>query len=275
MHTSEQADTESRGFLEAYPAGNAAITFTTSEPQVVASFHNLNASILSNRCPLFADAFEMGSSGRAWLELHADSELVAVCLMRYLYTGDYEYPDCPAFSLLLHIQMCVMADILDIEHLQRTCHWKVLRETEESCSGPFAPTGLCDGIRLLYAKLASDNVLKRTILSYCIHSFSQHHLAANEAFRDLVFEIPEFSKDLRRESCSQGFEHEGAQDIIRLPVAQDILSLPDEFDERADQQATLPGFLDALSDQEVVSAGEEPNQKQSSVFFSLPFRLWR
>ncbi|KZF22497.1 hypothetical protein L228DRAFT_238447 [Xylona heveae TC161] len=254
-------------FLNNFPAGNATIVFNITAPSkhdqqsITFPFHNLNQDILSQRCPLLAGAFEEEKSGNARLELSTESPLAAEGLLRYLYTGDYlnnvedaavadtglcadatetyveisglsdedddedaDFPD----SLSLHVEMCRLGFILDINALQKMARWRFSGTLEESCSHPHPPPGLCEAIRLVYSSsVLQDDAIKDTLVSYCVDRYLQHHLGDNEFFKDVVFKLPRFASDLRLCCRKQDFKVEAAADIIRLISPDDVVTLPE------------------------------------------------
>ncbi|KAF2803691.1 uncharacterized protein BDZ99DRAFT_526174 [Mytilinidion resinicola] len=208
-------------FLARFPAGNASLSVVASDG--VMTIHNLHPGTIGRRCPLLELSFEQGASGIPRASVEATSVDLVVHFLRFCYTGDYlSYDDMGAlpFSLLMHAQLCRMAEIFEVPELQALAHTNVIRETELACSLPSPPLDLCPAIRFIYEHLADQRPLVETILHYCVYCFLQHRLGTDDSFRQVAFELRPFHQDLCRTSFQRGFQDDGAIDIVRLPVQE-------------------------------------------------------
>ncbi|KAF2500389.1 hypothetical protein BU16DRAFT_534985 [Lophium mytilinum] len=208
-------------FLTLFPAGNASLSVVASDGAI--TIQNLHTPTIGRRCPLLELSFEQGASGIPRASIEAASLDLVVNFLRFCYTGDYlSYDDMGAlpFSLLMHAQLCRMAEIFEVPELQALAHTNVIRETELACSLPSPPLDLCLAIRFIYEHLAEQRPLIDTILHYCVYCFLQHKLGTDDSFRQVAFELRPFHQDLCRTSFKRGFQDDGAIDIVRLPVQE-------------------------------------------------------
>jgi hypothetical protein len=198
-------------FLALFPGGNASLSVVASDGSMT-TINDLNLDIIGCRCPLLAISFEHGASGIPRASMEAASLDLVVYFLRFLYTDDYVSFDgdrAVPCSLLLHAQLCRMADIFEVPELQALAHMNVIQETEMACSLPSAPLDLSQAIRFIYTYLVDQRPLIDTILHYCVGCFLQHKLGSNESFRQVAFELRPFHQDLCRTSFKRGFQDDG------------------------------------------------------------------
>lgn len=203
-------------FLESYPKGNATLTYQNDE-NILESIHNVNISIVEDRCPILAMAFEESRSGpRLYLETLTSA--TALPFLRYLYTGSYAlkgasgnvedfYEDVPT-SVLFHCQLYRLANIHELPDLKSQAYVNVLRQCEFGCSSPDKPIELCAAVRFIYQHLREHENLIDAIINYCVSCFLQHRLSEDEQFKKLAYELRPFHQALCRNSMNREFENE-------------------------------------------------------------------
>ncbi|OCK77059.1 hypothetical protein K432DRAFT_276808, partial [Lepidopterella palustris CBS 459.81] len=261
-------------FLENYPPGHASLMVITPDG-TISTIDNLHPAIIGQRCPLLEFSFEQGSTGFPKASIEASSHEVALCFLRFLYHGDYlsydEQGQLPC-SMLIHAELCRMADVFEVPELQVAAHANIIRETELSCSQPFPPVQLCAAIRFIYAHLSDQQPLIDTILNYCVFCFLYHGLGTNEDFRRLAFELQPFHRDLCRTSFKRGFTDDGAVDIVRLPVCR-----PNPHSDADLDKAALGDFLFELwhdnDDSPSDSISQTPESKRRRMLSEAGFIL--
>ena len=204
-------------FMEWYPEGNGILTFQNDENQLE-SIYNINIWIIEERCPVLAMAFENSRSGPQ-LYLQTLTQATALPFLRYLYTGSYAlsgphagesgtcYEDVPT-SVLFHCQLYRLGDMYDLPDLKSQAYVNVLRQCEFGCSSPEQPIDLCPAIRFIYQHLRNHENLLDAIVNYCVSCFSRHHLAQDEGFKQLAYELRPFHQDLCKNSMNREFENE-------------------------------------------------------------------
>lgn len=166
-----------------------------------------------DRCPLLYHALEFGEHATRQANIEATSRYAIVSLLRYIYTGEY-FPDYELTFLLNHVETFNIADNYDMPDLQLKAYANLSRQTEFSCSLKEAPVTLCHSIRFIYAYPASfqserGRSLLDTLLNYCLAVFTYQGLGDRPDFRQLVFDLPDFHKDLCRTSMLRDFLDEG------------------------------------------------------------------
>ena len=194
-------------FLQNFPPGNASLMIITPDG-IASTIYNLHTDIIGQRCPLLELSFEIGANDIPKAIIEANSQEIVVCFLRFLYQGNYLDYDVPC-SLLVHAELCRMADHFEVPELQVLAHANIIRETELSCSQPTPPIDLCLAIRFIYAHLSDQKPLIDTILNYCVFCFLYHGLGTNKEFRQTAFELQPFHRDLCRTSFKRGFEDDG------------------------------------------------------------------
>ncbi|KAF2191051.1 hypothetical protein K469DRAFT_622365 [Zopfia rhizophila CBS 207.26] len=209
-------------FLRLFPSGNATLMVILPDG-TVSHINNLDPYTISNKCPLLSLSFEHGMDGVPKASIEATSLELVIYFLRYLYLSDYlvcnDFEPVPC-SLLIHAELCKMAENYDLPELQIAAHVNLLRETELSCSRPTPPLGLCEAIRFIYEHLADQQPLIETLLNYCVFCFQYHALGSNPEFRKVAYEIGPFHRDLCRTSFNRGFQDDGAAEIVCLPVCR-------------------------------------------------------
>ncbi|KAE9972631.1 hypothetical protein EG328_004889 [Venturia inaequalis] len=216
----QQSPTSNLDFLHYDPGNKADLTVFVPGTEGSFTFRNLDHDAIAQSCPLLGHSFEDRGRG-----LHHSMEATSVELiarfLRFLHTGDYITFDKlgreEPCSLLLHAELCRLADLFDINTLKVQAHYNVVRTTEIACSSPRAPEDLVPAIRFIYEQL-SDGYEKiiDTVLHYCISCFLQHGLGHDVEFTLLAYEVRQFHTDLCRTNFKRGFEDEGASDVIQL-----------------------------------------------------------
>lgn len=205
------AEMDSLEFLQAFPPAGASITVTAPDGSV-STIHGVDPIIIGQRCPLLQLSFETSAYGSVKASIEASSVTVVTSFLRFLYLGEYmvwhDYHET-ACSLLLHAELCRMADVFEVPELQVAAHANIIRETELSCSRPQPPIDLCAAIRFIYTHLSSQRPLIDTLLNYCLACFVYHGLGSDDTFRQLAFELTPFHRDLCRTNYHRMFKDEG------------------------------------------------------------------
>lgn len=202
--------------MEDYPAGNATLTFHNDDNELE-SLPSINVSVIEERCPVLAMAFEDSRSGPQ-LYLETLTIATAVPFLRFLYTGSYapkranadvgdSFADVPT-SLLFHCQLYRLADIYDLPELKSQAYVNVLRQCEFGCSSPEKPIELSAAIRFAYERLSEHGHVIDAIINYCVACFLRHRLADDSEFKQLAYELRPFHQDLCRNSMNREFENE-------------------------------------------------------------------
>lgn len=189
----------------------------------ISHIYNLNLTVIADRCPILRLSFEDSVTGHGpKASLEAPSRDVVIYFLRFLYLGDYATYDHldrkKPCSLLIHAQLCKMADIYSLPELRATAHVNFMQETEFSCSEPTPPIDLCPAIRYVYQYLTNYQPLVDTLLNYCVCCFTYHSLGTNREFRDIAYNLSEFHRDLCLTSYNRDFQDDGAAAIVCLPV---------------------------------------------------------
>ena len=200
-------------FMDWFPEGNATIIYQNDDGDIE-SVNNLDYSIIKERCPLLAAAFEESRSGPQ-LYLEALTPATALPFIRFLYMSTYAvdqspgtlYEDVPT-SVLRHCQLYRLGDIYDLPDLKTQAYVNVVRQCEFGCSSADQPVDLCPAIRFVYKYLSQHQSLIETIVGYCVSCFLQHRLADDEDFKQLAFKLRPFHQDLCKNSMGREFENE-------------------------------------------------------------------
>ena len=215
-HFSLDAPPTESTFLDSYPKGNATLTYQNDD-NTLESIHNVNVTIIQERCPILGIAFESSRSGPQ-LYLETLTPTTALPFLRFLYTGTYAlksptgetedlYEDVPT-SVFFHCQLYRLADIYDLPDLKSQAYVNVLRQCEFGCSSPDKPIDLCAAIRFIYQYLREHENLVDAIINYCVSCFLGHHLAQDKEFKKLAYELRPFHQDLCKNSMNREFENE-------------------------------------------------------------------
>lgn len=200
------------------PPGTDTLTFPGYHQQI-ASVSGLHASIIEDRSPLLAAAFEDSRSGRR-LHLETLSSNTVMPFLRFLYTGSYAlfggWEDVPT-SVLLHCKMYWLGDLYDLPELKSQAYVNALRQFEFGCSSPEKPIDLCSAIDFTYQTLTVYEAISDAIVQYCVTQCLSHKLHEDPEFKGLAFNVRAFHQDLTRVCRDRGYEDESSAIIIRLP----------------------------------------------------------
>ncbi len=200
----------SLGFLQQAQPGNATLRIHVPN-ETVTVIPGLNTEVIAQRCPLLALGFESGSSGPT-CDIEADSYVVAVSFLRYIFCGSYVVYgtfDHQPRSLLVHAELFRIAGLYDVPDLQMMARANIIADTEWSCSVRKPPDDLCAAIRFIYTNLSKERNILDTILQYCLSCFIYHGLKTNDEFRNLTFELHAFQRDLCQTNFQRNFEDDG------------------------------------------------------------------
>jgi hypothetical protein len=209
-------------FLRIHAPGNGSIMIILPDG-AISHIYNLNLTVIAERCPILHLAFEHSLTGTGpKASLEAPSRDVVVYFLRFVYLGDYasydDFDQKKPCSLLIHAQLCKMADLYSLPDLRAAAHVNFIQETEFSCSQPSPPVDLFPAIRYVYQYLTDYQPLLDTLLNYCVFCFAYHGLGTNPEFRDIAYNLPEFHRDLCLTNYSRDFQDDGAAAIVCLPV---------------------------------------------------------
>jgi hypothetical protein len=176
-----------------------------------------------DKCPLLYHALEFGEYGVRQASIEATSRYAIVSLLRYIYTGDYLPHDQPA-CLLNHAETYRIAENYDVPELQVSAYVGFSAQTECSCSIKEPPAFLCEAVRFIYEHLVThessrEHSLLDTLLNYCLAMFAYQGLGERTDFRQLVFDLPAFHRDLCRMSMQRGFLDDGESIDPLAPLA--------------------------------------------------------
>jgi hypothetical protein len=179
----------------------------------VSRIANVSPLRILDKCPLLYHALEFGEEGFRHASIEATSRYAIVSLLRYIYTGDYLTENEPSF-LLNHAETFKIAENYDVPELQVSAYVNFSRQTEFSCSLKEPPVLLCQTVRFVYDHLSShqsrqEQSLLETLLNYCLAVFSYQGLGERDDFRKVVFDLPEFHRDLCRTSMQRNFLDDG------------------------------------------------------------------
>jgi hypothetical protein len=169
--------------------------------------------MILDKCPLLYHTLEFGEYGLRQASIEASSRDAIVSLLRYIYTGNYLADNEPGF-LLNHAETFKIAENYDMPELQVAAYVNFCRQTEFSCSLKDPPVLLCETIRFLYEHLGSQQSRQQqslldTLLNYCLAVFTYQGLGNRADFRQVVFDLPAFHRDLCRTSMQRGFVDDG------------------------------------------------------------------
>lgn len=224
------------------PPGTDALTYPGNHQQI-ASVSGLHASIIGDRSPLLAAAFEDSSSGRR-LHLETLSSNTVMPFLRFLYTGSYavsgDWEDVPT-SVLVHCKMYWLGDLYDLPELKSQAYVNVLRQFEFGCSSPEKPIDLCSAIEFAYKTLSGHGAISDAIVQYCVTRCLSHKLHEDAEFKDLAFNVRTFHQDLTKVCRDRGYEDESSAVIIRLPYKH---FAPDTYASMEDPP--IAGFHDVI-----------------------------
>ena len=155
----------------------------------------------------------------------ATSRCAVVSLLRFLYTGTYlaDHHESPTF--LPHVEAFKIARDLDVPELQLQAHVNLTQETKDASSRATPPSDICSAIQFMYRHIVGTpsieyQSLLDTLLNYCVSVFVHQSLGAHKDFRQTVFEMPAFHRDLCRTNLKRGFDADGASEIMQLPVCR-------------------------------------------------------
>lgn len=276
-------------FLQQAQPGNATLRIHVPN-ETVTVIPGLNTDVIAQRCPLLALGFESGSSGPT-CDIEADSYVVAVSFLRYIYCGSYVVYgtfDHQPRSLLVHAELFRIASLYDVPDLQMMARANIIADTEWSCSVRKPPDDLCAAIRFIYANLPKERNIVDTILQYCLSCFIYHGLNVNDEFRHLTFEVHAFQRDLCHTNFLRNFADDGmchidlvssflnatgfacggallthligAVDIISLPVSDKLKSMYSPA-----EKVAVEDFLQQLwiSEKKAPVVPVEPSHSQS------------
>lgn len=160
------------------------------------------------KSPYFVEQYaKLGDDETAQVYFPAQ-ELDAVgCLLQYLYTGEYfpkklagsrsleEDPDAPAVDdtgeqLLMHARVYTLAARLDLPELQSLAHSKIHR-INSTAQGEIAYA------RYVYSSTPSDDTtIRKPIAAFWAHRSHVLRHEAEEAFRKMCLDFPEFGFDV-------------------------------------------------------------------------------
>ncbi|CAI6340098.1 unnamed protein product [Periconia digitata] len=192
----------------------------------VSHIYNVNPSIIKEQCPLLYHAFELGAYNFSQANIEATSRAAVVSLLRFLYTGSY-ITTAGSDTLLHHAVTFKIAQDFDVPALQVAAYANFNNKTELSSCYATPPADLSETIRFLYEHLAShqarlEHTLVDTLLHYCLSIFAYQQLGHSESFRQAVYDIPAFYKDLCRLSMERNFQDDGASELLQLPAPKTI-----------------------------------------------------
>lgn len=198
---------------------------------------SVNPLRILDKCPLLYHALEFGDYGQRQASMEATSRYAIVSLLRYIYTGNYLPENEPSF-LLNHAETFNIADNYDVPELQVSAYVNFSRQTEFSCSLKDPPVLLCQTVRFVYEHLSShqsrqEQSLLETLLHYCLAVFTYQGLGERADFRQVVYDLPGFHRDLCRTSMQREFLDDGALDIVRMPVSRPTPHSHDTLHKRA------------------------------------------
>lgn len=224
------------------PPGKDVLTYPGNHQQI-ASVSGLHASIIEDRSPLLAAAFESSNSGQR-LHLETLCSHTVMPFLRFLYTGSYsvsgEWEDVPT-SVFLHCKMYHLGNLYDLFDLKSQAYVNLLRQCEFGCSSPEKPIDLCEAIGFAYKTLPGHNAISDAIVQYCVSRCLSHKLHEDAEFRDLAFNVNAFHKDLTRVCRERGYEDESSAIIIQLPYKH---YAPDIYASTEDRR--IVGFTDMV-----------------------------
>jgi hypothetical protein len=224
------------------PSGTDTLTYPGYHQQI-SSVSGLHASIIEDRSPLLAAAFEDSRSGRR-LHLETLSSNTVMPFLRFLYTGSYaavgDWQDVPT-SVLLHCKMYWLGDLYDLGELKSQAYLNVLRQFEFGCSSPEKPIDLCSAIDFVYKTLAGHDAISDAIVQYCVTQCLSHKLHMDPEFKGLAYNVRAFHQDLTRVCRDRGYEDESSAIIIRLPYKQ---FAPDTY--ASMENPPIAGFHDII-----------------------------
>ncbi|KAI9726201.1 MAG: hypothetical protein M1828_001874 [Chrysothrix sp. TS-e1954] len=265
-------------FLKDAKSGSAKLIITNSNrPDSV--IRSLNFDTIRGIAPQFANAFVNNKPDRHILKLNDVPTSAAICLIRYVYLGDYTMCDAlyeKPCSLLLHFQVFRLAEIYDIARLQEMAYSHVLRETELTLSTGKAVIDLCHAIRFLYLELRTHEKLREVVAHYCLSCYDYHGLRHHESFRQTVYECSLFHQDLSKANLRADFADTGATDVFAMAVCthaahrskEQYVQIAADFMCR---YHTLEYSQDAAAEKSR-SVWREPSLEASFVFIDHPKR---
>ena len=205
-------------FLDEADAGKISVTGANG----LVSIGDLHEGYFEESAPFLLSSVALKDDDAAVIRFkNGESRIAIISLLRYIYLKDYRLSasliDQPC-SILLHLQMYKMSQLYGMPDLEDQAKRYLFCELEYACSVKMMAIDCCNAIRFLYLELDHEQDLKALIGHYCVQNFAYHNLGESEAFRQTVYEAPTFHQLLLRLSMEQGFEADGADKIMRLPI---------------------------------------------------------
>ncbi|KAF1980749.1 hypothetical protein K402DRAFT_301215, partial [Aulographum hederae CBS 113979] len=167
------------------------------------------------RCPVLAVCLETSKTGSLQCAIETSTKDIGISFLRHIYTGSYDanssdnrlsrYIDIP---VIMHVEMCLLGLNFDVPELCSLALSYFLDSLEVRGSTCSPPESLCATIQLIYQHPEDLAFFKKDLVSYCVTSAKSHKLAQDEAFRQVVFDLPEFWVDLGHLNSERNFADE-------------------------------------------------------------------
>ena len=183
-------------------------------------------ALVKDKAPLLYSSFERT---RRDVQCHLeDTTREAVeALSLYLETGSYLPDDMNPVprSLVLHLEVYLLAQKYDIVALRKEAQGQVLCELDVSWSENRPTADLVPAIEFVYTHLPQQNDLRSTFAHYAINCYHSHGLDQSSTFLTLAYECEAFHADL----CSTNFERRFEDNCKSLPSCHCSKIRTDEY----------------------------------------------
>jgi hypothetical protein len=180
------------------------------------------------------------------LRVQANSRAQFVCVVRYIFRGDYTFTD-PSNknrdaqfdhdifrSIRFHVDMAILAEKYQMLSLVKQAQEKVNRELEAACSLPFPPGDLIDTIPYIYEKLVDNDGFITDIVTYCVANYHSQQLDQREDFQRLVRGNEDFNFRLRKTATGNRVQNGALTEPLDIPPSNAMVR-----SRRLDRQMSL------------------------------------
>ena len=208
-------------FLADAPQGNTTVVIQAADGST--TLPGLWTEALQKASPRLYDNLAVSDTGLTVTLSFKESGAAAICLLRFLYLEDYllcpDAGDRPC-SLLLHMHMVSIGERYQLPQLELQAKLNLMQELERSCYVNQPPLGLIEAIQYLVLELDNSDDIKETVANYCVGCLKYHNLLGWEAFRQIIFQAPQFHRLLLHVNIKREFDVEGAPELIQMLTCQ-------------------------------------------------------
>jgi hypothetical protein len=180
----------------------------------VCTFDQLDPYQFIDCAPLVYHAFQYGHHSKRQADLEAPSERAAKIFIEYIRTGRYpqdHLEDLEPIQFVPHVHTYIFARNLDMKELQTHAYGAFKVSTLRAISLGAPPTDLVDAIRFVYKHISNprdQDLLKlvSALAEYCFETFTAQGLVNNDAFIQVLRDLPFFAQSLCKFCSDREFE---------------------------------------------------------------------